>query len=437
MTMPSSTTDPLRRRQFLRGLGVCLGLPFLESLTPALGKTSAIQHPPRRMLLISNNLGVLPQPFFPHNTGKDYTLSPYLEVLREHRDAFTVFSGLSHPAVVGGHSTENCFLTAAKDPTRSGFRNTISLDQYAVEQLGQQTRFPTLNLGVNIDKANRSLSWTRDGVLLPAEDRPSALFARMFLQGSQTEVQRRLHQLQQRGSILDTLADDMHHFQRRLNSRDRSRLDQYLTSVRELEERLHIAGEWEQTPKPVVDRDPPQDIPDKAQFFPKLELMLSMAQLAFETDATRIITLMVDAFATPVFEISEKERSLNGYHNLSHHGQAPDKIAQLERVDRRQLQSLRKLLDDLAAWQEGEFTLLDRTMVLFGSNMGDANVHHNTNLPILLAGGGFQHGQHLAFETENNAPLCNLFVTMLQRMGIETDRFASSRGTLNGLDMKS
>lgn len=437
MTSPSATPLPLRRRQFLRGVGVCLGLPFLESLTPALGKTSVLQQPPRRMLLISNNLGVLPKPFFPQNTGKDYTLSPYLQELREHRDAFTVFSGLSHPAVVGGHSTENCFLTAAKDPTRSGFRNTISLDQFAVEQLGQQTRFPTLNLGVNIDKANRSLSWTRDGVLLPAEDRPSALFARMFLQGSQTDVQRRLHQLQQRGSILDTLADDMHNYQRRLNPRDRSRLDQYLTSVRELEERLHIAGEWEQTPKPVVDREPPQDIPDKAQFFPKLELMLSMAQLAFETDATRIITLMVDAFATPVFEISAKERSLNGYHNLSHHGQAPHKIAQLERVDRRQLQSLRKLLDDLAAWQEGEFTLLDRTMVLFGSNMGDANVHHNTNLPILLAGGGFQHGQHLAFETENNAPLCNLFVTMLQRLGIETDRFASSRGTLNGLEMKS
>ena len=143
---------------------------------------------PKRMLLISTNLGVLPQNFFPKTKGVDFTGSSYLKELAAFRGEFTVFSGLSHPAVTGGHSTENCFLTAARDPTRSGFRNTISLDQFAAEATGQQTRFSTLNLGVNIDKANRSLSWTRDGVLLPAEDSPAGLFRKMFIQIGRAHV---------------------------------------------------------------------------------------------------------------------------------------------------------------------------------------------------------------------------------------------------------
>jgi hypothetical protein len=427
--IPITSSD---RRQFLRGIGVGLALPMLESLKPVIGRSPA-DFPPRRMLLISNNLGVLPKPFFPNVAGHKYPLSPYLKELRDFRNDFTVFSGLSHPAVSGGHSTENCFLTGAKDPTGSGFRNTISLDQYAVEHLGQQTRFPTLNLGVNIDRANRSLSWTRDGVLLPAEDRPSALFRRMFVQGSRTEVARRLHRLRERGSILDAVGDDMRSFRRKLGAGDRERLDQYFTSVRELEERLHAAGEWEQRAKPPVDREPPRDIPDKAQFFPKFELMLAMAQLALESDSTRIVTLMVDAFATPVFGIGEKEKSLAGYHNLSHHGQSRPKIAQLEKVDLRQMRVLRTLFEKLATKPESGHRLLDSTMVLFGSNMGDANVHNNTNLPILLAGGGFKHGQHLAFNAGNNTPLANLYVSMLQQVGIESDHFASGHSTLTGL----
>ena len=237
----------LPRRRFLRGLGVTLGLPLLECMTPVFAKGSP-PAPPKRMLLISNNLGVLPQHFFPKDKGPGYTLSPYLKELAAFRNDFTVCSGLSHPAVTGGHSTENCFLTAARDPTRSGFRNSISLDQFAAEALGHQTRFSTLNLGVNIDKANRSLSWTRDGVLLPAEDSPAALFRKMFIQGDAKQTARSLKRLQERGSVLDVLSEDMRGFQRGLSATDRSRLDQYLTSVRELEERLAISGEWEQKP---------------------------------------------------------------------------------------------------------------------------------------------------------------------------------------------
>lgn len=431
MNFPRLFIPSHSRRLFLQGVGVTLGLPTLDWIqSPAFAKDEPT---PKRMLLISNNLGVLPGPFFPKNSGRGYTLSPFLGELKDFREKFTVFSGLSHPAVSGGHSTENCFLTGAKDPTGSGFRNTISLDQYAADELGQKTRFKTLNLGVNINKANRSLSWTRDGVLLPAEDTPSALFRKMFVQGSQKEVGERLHQLKSRGSILDVLAEDLKGFQGQLGQEDQERVDQYFTSVRELEERLHVAGEWEQKPKPVTESEPPKDVLDRALFFEKFDLMLRMAELAFESDSTRIITLMVDGFATPVFNISEEEKSLNGYHNLSHHGQSKAKIAQLERVDFRQMRLLRDHFERLSAKVANGANLLDQTMVLFGSNLGDANVHNCTNLPILLAGGGFQHGQHLAFDQHHNSPLSNLFVSMLQNMGVETEQFSSSAGTLSGL----
>ena len=423
------------RRRFLRGLGVGLALPVLDCMTRAIGRAASRNATPRRMLIVSNNLGVLPKPFFPAMAGADYVLSPYLEELKTFRNDFTVFSGLSHPACVGGHSTENCFLTGAKDPTGSGFRNTISLDQYAVDALGQRTRFPTLNLGVNIDRGNRSLSWTRDGALLPAEDSPARLFQKMFVRGNGSEVERRLQKLRERGSILDAVSDDMRRFQKKLGADDRERLDQYFTSVRELEGRLHTAGEWERKPKPTTDLEPPKDILDKARFFEKFRLMLSMAALAIESDSTRIVTLLVDAFATPVFEIAEDLRSINGYHNLSHHGQVKAKVDQLEKVDRRQMRLLRETLTRLAETKESDARLLDRTMVLYGSNMGDANTHENTNLPILLAGGGFKHGRHVAFDRDNNTPLCNLFVSMLQQLGVEADRFSSGTGTLAGLEM--
>jgi hypothetical protein len=419
----------LPRRRFLRTAGVTLALPLLECLRPVFAQGAKLPTP-KRMLLISNNLGVLPKPFFPQGAGPDYELSPYLSALADFRGDFTVFSGLSHPDVNGGHSTENCFLTAARGPTKSGFRNQISLDQFAAEKLGQVTRFPTLNLGVNIDKANRSLSWTRDGVLLPAEDSAPALFQKMFVQGDPTAVQKQLHRLKERGSILDTLLDDTKRFSRSLGSDDKARLDQYLTSVREVEERLLTAREWELKPKPATRQSPPAEIKDKKLFFEKFDLMLAMAQLALESDSTRIVTLMVDAFATPVFKLHPDQNTTDGYHNLSHHGQAVEKVKQLEDADRQQMALLHKLLKNLAAKPDGDARLLDRTMILYGSNMGDANTHDNSNLPILLAGGGFKHGQHLAFKRDANTPLSNLFVTMLQQMGAEADAFGSSTGVL-------
>ncbi|MBM3795402.1 MAG: DUF1552 domain-containing protein [Acidobacteria bacterium] len=389
--------------------------------------------PPRRMIVIANNLGVLPKNFFPATGGRDYALSPYLQVLAEVRNEFTVFTGLSHPGVSGGHSTDNCFLTAARGAFKSGFRNSISLDQFAAEKLGHVTRFPSLNLGVNIDKGNRSLSFTRDGVLLPAEDSAPKLYEKMFVQGDPDAVARQLHKLESRGSILDTLLDETRRFSRNLASEDKARLDQYVTSVREVEERLQLARAWETRPKPTAPQPAPPEIQDKKLFFDKFDLMLATAQLAIESDSTRIVTLMADAFFTPVYKLNAEQSTTESYHGLSHHGQAESKVKQLEETDRLQMALLKKLYQSLAAKQENGRRLLDQTMVLYGSNMGDANIHDNTNLPILLAGGGFPHGRHIMFRRDNNTPLCNLFVTMLQRLGVEANAFASSTGSLSGL----
>jgi hypothetical protein len=411
------------RRTVLRGAGVALGLPWLECRGQG-GEA------PRRMLLVANNLGVLPKPFFPEGAGRGYALSPYLEELREFREEFTVFSGLSHPGVSGGHSADNCLLTAARGAFKSGFRNSISFDQFVAEKLGPVTRFSSLNLGVNIDKGNRSLSWTRDGVLLPAEDSAPKLYERLFLQGDAEAVARQRHRLESRGSILDTLREETRRFSGEIGREDRVRLEQYVTSVREVEERMAAARLWEERPKPAAPGPMPEDIQDKKLFFEKFGLMLAMGELALESDSTRIVTLMADAFVTPVLKLNESELSTQSYHGLSHHGQDEGKVRQLGEIDRQQMKLLAKTLGRLRG--KG---LLERTMVFYGSNMGDANIHDNTNLPILLAGGGFRHGQHLVFPRENNAPLCNLFVSMMRRMGVEGEAFGSSSGALRGLEL--
>ena len=421
---------PLSRRRFLQNTGALIALPLLEALRPAFARSP---EEPRRLLVVSNNLGFLPKHILPKTTGPNYELSPTLAPLEDIRSQFTFLSGVSHPDVNGGHSAENCFLTAARGPTKSGFRNQISLDQFAAETLGPLTRFPSLNLGVNIDKANRSLSWTRDGVLLPAEDNALALFRKMFVQGTPGEIQDQLRRIEERGSVLDSLTENTRQFSGQLGAGDRSRLDQYLTSIREVEQRLQSAREWELRPKPVTSHPEPVDITEKKRIFEKLDLMLEMAQLAFESDSTRIVTLMVDAFATPVFQIDESHATTEGYHGLSHHGQAEDKVRQLADADRQQMVLFRKHVLRLAAKSESGAPLLDRTLFLFGTNMGDANTHDNTNLPVLLAGGGFKHGAHHAFKRDNNLPLSNLFVTLLQHLGIPEDSFGSSTGSLNHL----
>jgi hypothetical protein len=417
----------MQRRRFLRGAGIAMALPLLESLGSVRAATGG--GPPKRMLLIMSNMGVTPWNFFPTTPGRGYEATPYLDLLARHRDRFTVFSGLSHPEVGGAHATEKSFLNAAPHPGRSTFRNTISIDQLAVEQTRSETRFRSLVLLVG--KTDIGLpSTTRDGVPIPPEHDPAALYRRLFVQGTPAEVERQLDQIARGASILDFVLDEARGFERSLPAGDRARFDQYCTSVRELESRLQDAQAWAGRPKPAVDLELPRVLPDETEIQSQTDLMYDIVRLAFETDATRIVSLYLGPL-----RVKPKLPGISGEtHGLTHHGGDPGKLAQLRVIEEILFNSFARLLDGLAATPAEDGSLLESTMVLFGSNLSNANSHDSTNLPIILAGGGFRHGQHLAFDRNRNTPLANLYVSLLQQYGLEVDRFASSTGTLAGLE---
>ena len=418
----------LHRRTLLRGAGVAIALPLLDAMTlrTSAGKETA-PSVKRRMVCINTPLGLHPPAFFPEKAGKDYELSPYLEVLKDFRDDFTVMSGLSHPDVGPSHDSNSSFLTAAPHPERrAGFRNSISLDQFAAEQLRGETRFASLALTCE----GLSLSWTRSGAPVPADSFPSGVFAKLFLEGRPDEVQAQARRLKDGQSVLDAVREQARRIQPVLGAGDREKLDEYFTSVRELEQRLTQAEAWSKKPKPKVDAKPPQNNMNSADLVGKTRLWFDLIHLALQTDSTRLITLQLlgTSNVPPIPGVSQ------GHHDLSHHGQDPSKIAQLKTLELAKMKTLADFLTQLKQTQEEGDSLLDRTMVFFSSNLGNAATHATKNMPVLFAGGGFRHGQHLAFDANNPPPLCNLFVSMLQRLGIEADKFASSTGTLTGLE---
>ncbi|MEY4483760.1 MAG: hypothetical protein RL693_1212, partial [Verrucomicrobiota bacterium] len=265
----------LSRRTFLRGLGVSLSLPLLEAMRlPA--SAAALNPQRRRMVAIMTPLGIHSENLFPTETGRNYTPSPYLKPLEALRNQFTVFSGLSHPDVDGGHDAERSFLTAAPHPSQPSFRNSVSLDQLAAEQLGAETRYSSLVLNT----MSGSLSWTRGGVQIPGEGSPSRLFTKLFLNGSAKEVQKQMDKLKVGQSIMDTVNEEAKSFARNLGKEDKDKLDEYFTSVRELEEKLVKAEEWAQKPKPKVDVKPPEDIRDNADLIGRTRLMYDLMHLA-------------------------------------------------------------------------------------------------------------------------------------------------------------
>lgn len=431
------SSHSLSRRRFLGGTGVTLALPLFHSLAPgkAFAAKTAGAAPdyqpdgvPRRMICICNNLG-LHAPFYtPEKTGADYEASRYLKLIDQFRDDYTVFSGVSLPAVDGGHIAEKSFLTGAAHPGSGSFKNSISLDQLAAEYVGTETRYPYLAL---TGKGNNSLSWTRAGVPIPGESRPSRVFAKLFLAGSADEVDAQIQKLREGQSIMDTVLDQTKSIERKLNHADREKFDEYLTSLREVEKQMVRQQEWERTPKPKVKAKPPKDINDNADVTGKAQLLFDLAHLAFENDSTRIITILMqgDFLVPPIEGVTE------GYHTVSHHGQNKEKIEQLAIIEEEHVRQFGKLLTRLKGTKEDGQPLLDRTMVLYGSNLGNASSHDNRNMPMILAGGGFQHGQHIGFDPTDNYPVSNLYVSMLQRLGIEADRFSTGTSTMTGLEM--
>ena len=406
------------RRNFLRGAGVAIGLPLLESMSAAAGAGAA----KRRIVAVNVGLGLHGPNILPTAPGRDYELTPYLKEIGEIRDQFTVLSGVSHPEVGGGHSSYKSYLTCAPHPNSAGFRNTISIDQLAAAELGTETRFGSLSLS----SSGPGLSWSRSGVEIPTITRPSQVFAKMFVEGKPDEKARQMQRLRDGQSILDVVMGKTKSMEKRLSGRDKEKLDQYFEAVREAERRLVKAEEWEHKPKPATDLKPPKDESDSKRIVECMRLIYDVMHLALESDSTRFLTYNFTGMnAVPVIPGVDVD-----YHNLSHHAKDPAKIEQLTIVESTVVREFGGFLKKLS-----ESDLLDSTMVMFGSNLGNASSHDTKNMPIILAGGGFEHGQHLAFDKGDNYPLPNLFVSMLQRLGLETDSFGTGTKPMEGLKM--
>ena len=412
---------PLNRRTLLHASGVSLALPLLESMSPAL---AASVPPPKRMVFVCTTLGLHPPHLWPKTTGADYESTPYLDLLKEHRNDFTLFSGLQHEDQTGRqpHDSEMTWLTSARKPGMGGFRNTISVDQLAAYRLGNITRYPSITLGTM--KA-QSQSYTSGGVMIPAQTSPANLFAQLFLEGKPEQIRAQKQKLDDGKSILDQLGSQAKTLRRNASAADNHLLDDYFDSVRSAETNIAAVQGWMDKPKPKVDAQQPQDIPDHADLIGRAQLLMDLVPLIIQTDSSRVVSVMIqDHYVVP-----KVEGVTGNHHNLSHHGQDQAKIEQLQKIETEIMECFGSLLSQMKSKSEAGSTLLDYTSILFGSNLGNANAHHARNLPIFLAGGGYQHGRYVAHQ--KGTPLCNLFVTMLNDMGAETESFGQSTGTLS------
>jgi len=395
-----------------------LALPALESLGAVPGAGSAKA---RRLVCIGTYLGFHQPAFFPKDTGRDYTASTLLEPLASHRDDYTVFSGLDHRAP-NGHGAWNNFLCGQ-------IPDSYSLDQQVADRIGGHSRFPSIQLSAG--KASRTMSHTTQGVGLPMIQRPSVLYRRLF--ASPQDRARSDYLLRSGHSALDDVLDDAKRLRKSVSASDRAKLDEYFESVREVERRL--TRQIERIDEPVPETD--YRLPDYDPVAPTLqleaeELMYDLMALALETDSTRVMSLFIGGLGQ-VFTI-EGETLRAGYHALSHHGNDPDTIADLVKVEAEHMKRFGQFLAHLKTKTDAEGRpLLDTTIVLLGSGMGDASRHANSNLPTLVAGGGFDHGRHLAFDPKaDDAPLLgDLYLTLMHQLGIDAEDFSNAKRNLN------
>lgn len=419
-----------QRRDFLRAAGICIALPALESL-PCVRAAQPSAAVPRRMVCIGNEFGMYPGAFWPKEAGTDYEMTTLLKPVEPHRGDLTVFSHLDH-GLKGGHFAVHTFLTGVKATDARGMKDGgVSLDQRAAEYVGSHTRFPALTIG-SADGLHGGcqMSWTRTGTRVPPIPGPREMFRALFIDDDAAAKQRATDRLQLQGSILDAVLGDANSLKRRLNPTDQAKLDEYFSSVRDVETKLQLDEQWQKVPKPKAAIDQPTN-EGLAQDLPKIYDLIA---LALQTDSTRVATLEIGgSFVARDIGINK------GYHSLSHHGQLPANLELLVKIEQYQVEQFARFLDKLKSIREphSDGSLLDSTMVLFGSGMGNGNSHTNNDLPIILAGGGFKHGEHKVYpkDSRRRVPLCNLYVSMLQRFGVETDYFCSSTGTLSGLEV--
>ena len=438
------TRKALPRRTFLRGIGATVALPLLDAMVPsmtALAKTAA--QPVRRLGFVYMPMGCDLARWTPPGGARLRELSPALESLRPVLDQLTVVSNLElKNAYPGTHATSNAaFLSAAKAKwtESSDYYLGTTVDQIAANQIGRETLLPSLELSMDLLQTvgqcdngyacvyQNNLSWSSPTTPLPAEAHPRIVFERLFGDGGSAAERRAA--LQRRASLLDWIREDVMRLQNRLGPEDRTRVDQYLTTVREVERRIQKA-ETAVADHQLPDLDRPAGVP--TSYADHARLMFDLQVLALQGDVTRVITFQLAR------ETSNRTYPEIGvpdpHHPLTHHGNDPDKVARMAKINAFHVSLFAYFLQRLEATPEGEGSLLDHVLYLYGSGMGDPNVHDHVNLPILVAGGAA--GKHKGARHINYAeprPLANLHLTLLEKVGVRMDAFADSTGKLDEL----
>lgn len=423
----------LHRRSVVRGSGVAMSLPWLSAMRSTFASAESSdsdQANPKRLVAITMGLGLVSENWMPEGEGRNYKSSLYLKNLDDLRDRITVASGTSHPGVNGGHRAEASILTGTNMGSSGRAVNSISVDQYLAKHLGDATRFPSLVLSTG---GSTSPCYTESGAMIPPLTSPSALFAELFIDESLREREKQAARVRQGRSIMDVVADDAKSLQRTLGSGDRDRLDAYFTSVRQLERRMEQSERWAKMAKPEVNAKQPVDSQNPNDLVGRFKTMCDVMQLALETDSTRFITLHLPG-AGGVVPIDGVEE---GYHSLSHHGRDEKKLEQLAIVERAIVSQWGNFLRTLNGFEDTNGNLLDQTTSFLTSNLGNASNHSNKNMPVMIGGGHFQHAGHLAFSQQENYPLTNFYVSLLQQFNMEVDQFSTGTSTMDGLKIKA
>ena len=418
--------QPIPRRSFLKGAGISLALPWLDVMRIGAGAAVPAETP-RRAVFCFFGLGINGRDFTPVNTGLNYTLSPILKPLEALRRDFTVISGLKL-TYSGGHVGDRTFLTGTNTRSASA-KLRVSCDQELANAIGRQTRFPSLALGIRRGTGfggnqDQTLSWSSGGTPLPAENRPHLLFDQLFRPDTPQTIKQREAEFIRRASVLDSLREEARRLNSSLGANDQHKLDEYLTGIRDLERRMQDEKEWLRRPKPNVEaltfgKEQGLD-PEKAglEYRRYQRLMFDVITLALQTDSTRVISYLARMDGQDGTGAWRDQGNPYNYHEMTHHGEDPDKLKWFTQADIWYMEEWAYFLGRLAAVKEGDGTLLDHTLVAYGSSGGSINAHHNHHLPTMLAGGarlGVKHQGHLVKE---DVRLGNLWRTVFDRLSV-------------------
>lgn len=424
-----STNKNLSRKVILRNAGIALSLPCFEAFSEN-KQAEAKSNSPKRLFVMSNPLGMVPAAFHPKKAGPNYELPELLTPFKDIRKQISTFSNLDH-GLRGGHEMTHTFLSGIQQKeAKSMPHGNISLDQHIARYWAGKTRYNYIATKAGESRtggfSSPALSWTKDGVNVPPIDHPRTLFKRLFIQDSKKHLAFQETQFSRHGSILDAIHKQAKHLQTKISSRDKSLLDQYFTSIRQIEKRLSQEKHWLHTQKPNTDLKEPKS----GGLFHSLDHFFELIYWAFKTDQTRIATLEIPG------DESGRDFGLNkNYHSYSHHGQSEENLLGVKVFELFQMQALAKFIHRLKQESDPinpDQSMLNGSIVLFGSGMSNSSAHTNTNLPIILAGGRFKHGEHHIFEKEHKTPLSNLWLSILRQLEFEDQQFGRSTGTLKG-----